>query len=199
MEKIVYLTVDDGPNKGTPTTLKILNDRHIPALWFFVGRHIRQRSGDVKAVLEAGHLIGNHSFSHALFSDIPLVQGLDEIRLTDTMLDRLGVKHKFFRYPGGVCGPHGVNHYQLLTDLGYHQVFQDVSYPSNPLAIRWTANFSAKQGFHGPLVQNLLNNPDSDIILSHSRDNPSHLSDFLDQLLAQGVRFQLPPLCIPVL
>ena len=39
-EKAVYLTFDDGPNKGTENLLKIVEKHKIPITSFVVGKHI---------------------------------------------------------------------------------------------------------------------------------------------------------------
>src|SRR5436190_10103123 len=61
------LTYDDGPND--PHTLRLLEvlARHdVHATFFMIGRYARQCPEIVREVARAGHVIGNHTFSHPL-------------------------------------------------------------------------------------------------------------------------------------
>jgi peptidoglycan-N-acetylglucosamine deacetylase len=39
-EKTIYLSFDDGPNKGTANVMRVLNEANVPATFFLVGSHI---------------------------------------------------------------------------------------------------------------------------------------------------------------
>jgi len=59
------LTYDDGPND--PHTLRLLEvlARHrVHATFFLIGRFVKQRPDLARAIVDAGHVIGNHTFSH---------------------------------------------------------------------------------------------------------------------------------------
>src|SRR5271165_3502737 len=63
----VALTYDDGPND--PHTLKLLDvlaKHSVRATFFMIGRYVEQRPEIARAVAAAGHVIGNHTFSHPL-------------------------------------------------------------------------------------------------------------------------------------
>src|SRR5581483_3094604 len=63
--KQLALTYDDGPND--PHTLRLLEvlSRHgTKATFFLIGRFVRQRPDIVRDIQQAGHTIGNHTFSH---------------------------------------------------------------------------------------------------------------------------------------
>src|ERR1022692_1571155 len=65
--KQIALTFDDGPND--PHTLKLLDvlARHsVRATFFMIGRFVRQHPKIARAVAEAGHMVGNHTFTHPL-------------------------------------------------------------------------------------------------------------------------------------
>lgn len=69
-KRVIYLTFDDGPNKGTENLLKVLHKRNVKATTFLVGKHV---GGSKKQMLDFEDLrkdslieIANHSFSHAL-------------------------------------------------------------------------------------------------------------------------------------
>src|SRR4030088_1502313 len=65
--KQIALTYDDGPND--PHTLKlveVLAKHNVRATFFMIGRYVRQRPDIALAVAQAGHVIGNHTFTHRL-------------------------------------------------------------------------------------------------------------------------------------
>jgi peptidoglycan-N-acetylglucosamine deacetylase len=111
--KRATLTFDNGPDATvTPAVLDILRRRGIRAYFFVLGKNLVDREGRdlvVRAVSE-GHLIGNHSFSHA----VPLGEDprpdavLAEIAATEALLAPLVTGPKRFRPfgGGGVLGPH---------------------------------------------------------------------------------------------
>src|SRR5947199_9524505 len=67
--KQLALTYDDGPND--PHTLRLLEvlARHeVRATFFLIGRFVQQRPDIAREVAEAGHVIGNHTFTHPLLT-----------------------------------------------------------------------------------------------------------------------------------
>src|SRR5690242_2214162 len=63
--KMLALTYDDGPND--PHTLHLLEvlARHgVRATFFMLGRMVQERPLIARAVLAAGHEIGNHTYTH---------------------------------------------------------------------------------------------------------------------------------------
>lgn len=59
------LTFDDGPND--PHTLRLLDvlaAHNVKATFFLIGRYVAQRPDIVRRIAEAGHAIGNHTYSH---------------------------------------------------------------------------------------------------------------------------------------
>jgi len=63
-ERIIYLTIDDGPSPVTPLILKILDKEKIKATFFVVGSNCIKYPQYLKEIYQKGHLIGNHSYSH---------------------------------------------------------------------------------------------------------------------------------------
>lgn len=62
---IVALTFDDGPTKAhSQTVLDILSEKDIKATFFVTGKQTLENMDLAKAIVTAGHELGNHSFSH---------------------------------------------------------------------------------------------------------------------------------------
>ena len=101
--KKVALTYDDGPND--PHTLRLLEvlARHeVHATFFMIGQYVRQRPEIARAVAQAGHVIGNHTFTHPLL----IFQSAAETRkqLIDcrsALTDAIGQHSNLFRPPFG--------------------------------------------------------------------------------------------------
>ena len=69
-KKKIYLTFDDGPNKGTMNVLDILEQENVPATFFIVGEHVfaSHAQAETWTSLQSAKNIElcNHSYSHAL-------------------------------------------------------------------------------------------------------------------------------------
>ena len=64
-DKIVAITFDDGPDPvQTPKVLQVLKEQQIPACFFCIGHKVEENEGLIRQIINEGHLIGNHSFTH---------------------------------------------------------------------------------------------------------------------------------------
>ena len=101
--RAVALTFDDGPSEGTPRVLEILAAYKIPATFFQIGANVERLPEVARAVGAAGHAIGNHSYSHPMFSLRSAGFIGRELRHAQEIIeDRTGVRPKWFRAPYGV-------------------------------------------------------------------------------------------------
>jgi peptidoglycan/xylan/chitin deacetylase (PgdA/CDA1 family) len=103
----VALTFDDGPDPvSTPVLLSLLAARGVPATFFVVGRRVRMYPELVRAILDAGHTLGNHSFNHdSLLAFKKRRRLYEDIAATQRELGRLGVEPRVFRPPVGITYP----------------------------------------------------------------------------------------------
>ena len=63
--KQLALTYDDGPNDPhTLRLLEVLAKHNVHATFFVIGRYVQQRPDIVREIAKAGHVIGNHTFTH---------------------------------------------------------------------------------------------------------------------------------------
>ncbi len=64
-DRVVYLTFDDGPvPEITPWVLQLLRDEDIRATFFCVGENVMKYPEIYRQILDDGHSVGNHTFSH---------------------------------------------------------------------------------------------------------------------------------------
>jgi peptidoglycan/xylan/chitin deacetylase (PgdA/CDA1 family) len=101
--KTIALTFDDGPSEGTAELLDVLSRLNVPASFFQIGANVDRLPEIARAVAQAGHLIGNHSYSHPLFCfRSPGFMENDLLRAQETIQQRTGTRPEWYRAPFGV-------------------------------------------------------------------------------------------------
>jgi peptidoglycan/xylan/chitin deacetylase (PgdA/CDA1 family) len=106
--RALALTFDDGPAEDTPRLLDILERHRVPATFFQIGLNVKRLPRVARAVCDAGHEIGNHSYSHPMFSNphwgFPPRRPIEqELRLAqETISEHTGAIPVWFRAPYGV-------------------------------------------------------------------------------------------------
>ena len=97
------LTYDDGPNdRHTLRLLEVLARHNVHATFFLIGRYIRQRPEIVREIVQAGHVVGNHTFTHPLLtfkSETEIKRQFSECRAA--LEDAVGQPSNLFRPPFG--------------------------------------------------------------------------------------------------
>lgn len=106
-EKRVALTFDDGPNP--PYTLQILDilSRHdVEATFFLIGKNVEKYPEVAREIVERGHRVGNHSFTHPDLLKMNAEQIAWEIDATTEIIEReTGIRPTLFRPPHGFKDP----------------------------------------------------------------------------------------------
>lgn len=101
-EPAIALTFDDGPSEGTPAILEILARHNVPATFFQCGANVERLPQVAREVAGAGHLIGNHSHTHAaLYLRSPQFIETELARAQDAIERHAGVRPSWFRAPFG--------------------------------------------------------------------------------------------------
>jgi peptidoglycan/xylan/chitin deacetylase (PgdA/CDA1 family) len=70
-QRRIALTLDDGPSPITPAVLDVLQKYGVPAAFFVCGRNAERHPQVIARMREAGHLVGNHSYSHPYLYFLP--------------------------------------------------------------------------------------------------------------------------------
>lgn len=101
-QKVVALTFDDGPTKNINQILPLLEKYNAKATFFLIGQDIEKHPEETKKMVQAGHQIGNHTYSHIrMILRTPSVIK-DEIEKTDQLIQEAGYKGEIdFRPPNG--------------------------------------------------------------------------------------------------
>jgi len=101
-DKLVALTFDDGPVPAhTQETLTILKDHNALATFYLTGADSAKNRSQVKKIVDAGHEIGNHTYTHPRLYFMPRARVVDEIERTDAAIRAAGYEGEItFRPPG---------------------------------------------------------------------------------------------------
>ena len=99
----VYLTFDDGPSANTSKILEVLEKYNIKATFFVVGKEEESSKEAMRKIVEAGHTIGLHSYSHDYDAIYRSVEDFaaDFRRQQEYVYQITGQKSLVYRFPGG--------------------------------------------------------------------------------------------------
>lgn len=182
-EMKIALTFDDGPHpRKTPQILDILDRYSIKATFFLIGQNVSYYTDAGKMILERGHEIGNHTFTHPHnlnnFSEALILEEMNKCE--KTIVDLLGHKPTLFRPPegvidGGIC--------KIAKSCGYN-------------VILWSADTRDWAGVPARQIVSEITKSISpgDIILMHDyTGKKSHTAEALElmipELLKMGYSF----------
>jgi len=120
------LTYDDGPNDPhTLRLLEVLARHNVRATFFLIGRYARQRPDIVREVVKAGHVVGNHTFTHPLLifkSEAEVRKELSDCRAA--LEEAVGEHSNLFRPPFGGRRPAVL---RIACELGLEPVMWNVT------------------------------------------------------------------------
>lgn len=102
-QKVIAFTFDDGPwPKSTQQILDILKDNDIKGTFFWVGSALKNHKDIAKEVVNEGHVVANHTWSHR-YHKYSAAGATEEIESNNKLIEELtGVESPLFRPPGGV-------------------------------------------------------------------------------------------------
>jgi chitin deacetylase len=101
-QKVVALTFDDGPTENVNRILPLLDKYNAKVTFFLIGGDIEKYPEGINKIAEAGHQIGNHTYSHKrmVFKSSSYIK--EEIEKTDRLIRDSGYKGVIdFRPPYG--------------------------------------------------------------------------------------------------
>lgn len=100
----VALTYDDGPggNDLTDRLIKSYKKHNARATFFVIGKNVKEYPEEVKRMVDAGHEVGNHSYTHPILSKAGAKKAEKEIADTDAAIEDAGLeKPTLLRPPYG--------------------------------------------------------------------------------------------------
>ncbi len=178
--------------------LECLTRHGIKTTFFVMGRKAATPEGSalVRRESEAGHWIGNHTFSHsAPLGNLPPANAIREIERADQAIAWPAQPHRLFRPPGaGEIGKH------LLQPTAVRKL-EEGGYT----CVLWHAAPGDWRDPDGWLERAVVACRSREWTLVALHDLPNgamaHLDEFLRRLKAEAVEFvqEFPPDCVPIL
>ena len=184
-EKVLYLTFDAGYENGhTPMILDALKKHQVPATFFVVGNYLEREPELIKRMVNEGHIVGNHTYSHPDMSKISTVDAFSkELSSIESLYHTITGKSmkKYYRPPQG---KYSTSNLQMAKELGYTTFFWSVAY------VDWYVD---DQPSHEEALKTILSriHPGA-IILLHSTSctNAQILDTLLTQLKSMDYQFK---------
>ena len=138
----VYLTFDDGPSTNTGKILDILDEYGVKATFFVVGKESDWAKEALVDIVERGHTLGMHSYSHQYTAIYASVENFAEdfVKLRGYLEDVTGVISNVYRFPGGSSN--------TISDLDMHEFAEYLE--------SWNVNFFDWNAASGDGGQKLL-------------------------------------------
>ena len=172
--KQVALTFDDGPDpEATLNLLKVLKRHEIKAAFFPIGTKIMAYPEIIKQIDQEGHIIGNHSFRHAWWTNFLISGALDrEIKTAQKAIEAAISKvPAYFRPPMGLTNPH-------LKSVLKKNRLSVIGWDIRPFDIGISADKVIKK-----VLKKIRN---GSIILIHDRGRaPADLASLTDELVTE--------------
>jgi len=182
--KQIALTFDDGPNAYvTAQILDILKKENVHATFFVVGKKLDATAFLLRRMVEEGHEIGNHTYSHSPITWINDEKLANELKKTSLLITKYASREvNLFRPPHGRLTK---AKQKIVSQRGYH-------------TIMWTVNADDFYHTQGGMrtANSIANKVDrgvvgGDIVLMH--DNSQQIIEALPMIIKnlkrRGFRF----------
>ena len=173
----VALTFDDGPSgRFTRALLEGLEQRQVKATFLLCGYRLKDYPAEAKQILEEGHEIGLHGYSHDPMNKMSRRELEKELRDNLALLPS-GCEPVFLRAPGGACS----------------QTVRDTARDFGLAVLNWSVDprdWATRDA--GAITAMVIDNvQDGDVILLHDMTDSSVEAalEIVDRLKAQGFRF----------
>jgi Predicted xylanase/chitin deacetylase len=128
-DKRIYLTFDCGYENGnTPLILDALKKHKAPATFFVVGNFVSTSGDLLKRMVDEGHAVGNHTFSHPDMSKISTQEAFAKelSQVEELFKETTGTEmEKYYRPPQGKYNEANL---QMAKDMGYKTFFWSLAY-----------------------------------------------------------------------
>ncbi len=178
----IYLTFDEGYENGyTPAILDVLKEKGVPAVFFVTYDYAKRNADLVQRMIDEGHIIGNHSYTHPSMPALSITKASIEITtLHNYIKDNFNYIMTLFRPPMGEFSERTL---ALTQSLGYKSVFWSFAY------VDWdTRKQMGADRAYAKVVGGLHNGA---VYLLHavSKDNAEILGAVIDEAKKEGYQF----------
>ena len=203
-ENTIYLTFDDGPSDRTDEILAVLAEKNVKATFFVTGKSNEKDLERMRRIVDEGHTIGMHSYSHVYATVYASVEGfLDDFYKNFVQIrEATGQSPTVFRFPGGsINGYDGGFYKEIISEMirrGFVPFDWNISSEDAVTTRIQSAN---------TLTANVVRGARGKVrgfVLFHDSETktttPRALASTIDQLRAMGFDFSaITPTTLPVL
>lgn len=184
--KVVYLTFDDGPSHNTERILDILDEYNVKATFFTIGNEAEEFVDVYKRIIEDGHSLGMHSYSHKYSEIYKSVEAFDADfnKVSGYIESVTGAAPKLYRFPGGSSN--------LVSAIPMENFIRYLN-EKNVTYFDWNVSAQDAEGKELPvetMLDNIfkdINKKDICVVLMHDSDDLGTTVDMLPELLKRLV------------
>lgn len=181
----MVLTFDDGPDpRYTPDILRTLREHDVRAMFFVCGEMAVDNKDLLAEMAEDGHIVGNHTWTHPLLTELPRSEIRSEIARTSDVIEKAyGERPVWFRAPYGAWNRAT---FEIGADLGMEPLAWTVD------SLDWTTPGT------GTIIDRVENGAAPGVVvLSHDAGGDRSqtvraLRDYLPELLDSGYHLTVP-------
>ena len=179
----VLLTFDDGPSEATtPQILETLGEFRLHAVFFVLGQRLESAAHRklVSLMIDRGHLVGNHSYTHPNLARSTNRMVLQEMEHTQHRLEELGVRERLFRPPYGAIS-------DSVLDVAFRLKLWGLGWNVDPSD--WDLSYPAGHWIDDACAQ--VGKRRESIVLLHDiqESTAAGLKLFVDRLIGFGCSF----------
>ncbi|MGD8191349.1 delta-lactam-biosynthetic de-N-acetylase [Brevibacillus ginsengisoli] len=183
-KKELYLTFDNGYENGfTAKILDVLKEKKVPAIFFVTGHYAKDQPELMKRMVQEGHLIGNHSWSHPDMTNIAESRIKEELEKVKAEVAQVTGQQNmsYLRPPRGIFNERSL---AVSKSMGYTSVFWSIAYKD------WDTK--TQKGWKYAYDQVMAQLHPGAVILLHSvsEDNAQALGSIIDAARKQGYEFK---------
>lgn len=180
--KKIYLTFDEGYENGyTSKILDSLKEKKVPAVFFVTYDYAKRNHDLVQRMIDEGHVVGNHSYTHPSMPTLSLSKASDEItKMHSYVKENFNYTMTLFRPPMGEFSERTL---ALAQSLKYKSVFWSFAYVDWNPQKQMGADKAYKKVVGG------LHNGAVYLLHAVSKDNAEILGSFIDEAKKEGYEF----------
>ena len=183
-EKVVYLTFDSGYiNENVLKILDILKEQNVPGAFFILPHLILKSTDVVKRMIEDGHIVANHTYSHRDMSKVTdKAAFLKELTDLEALYTEYTGKEmaKYYRPPSGRFSEQNLKY---SYEAGYYPTFWSFAYHD------WDNDNQKEPEWAKKKILDNVHNGMVMLLHPNSATNAAILSEVIDELKEQGYRF----------
>lgn len=177
----IYLTFDEGYENGyTEKILDVLKEKQAPAVFFVTYDYAKRNPQLIKRMIDEGHIVGNHSYSHPSMPSMSLSEAAEDVKkLHDYIKEEFGYTMTLFRFPKGEFSEQCL---ALLNEMGYKSVFWSFAYQD------WNADNQPDPAESLKKLNESIHSGGIYLLHAVSSTNAEILGDFIDTVRENGLK-----------